>query len=250
MSAPSLLVTAALAAEVLVGPGTYTPVYPQSPQQARIEMPAFRLDTAPVTEEAFHRFVSAQPQWRRDRVPRVKADEAYLSHWATDEAPGPSVDAEAPVTRVSWFAAKAYCAWVGRRLPTEAEWEFAASASTSAPDGRTDPTFVRQLLDWYARPSPERLPPVGQGPSNYWGVHDLHGLIWEWVLDFNSTLVSGDGREGGSEDPNAFCGVGAQTAADASDYAAFQRYAMRSSLQGAYTTATLGFRCAAEGDAP
>jgi sulfatase modifying factor 1 len=240
----------ALAALVAIGPGVYEPAFPASPEQQRVEMPAFQLDALPVTEGEFSRFVAAHPQWRRDQVPRVKADEAYLSHWASAEGPGAGVDPRAPVTRVSWFAAKAYCASVGRRLPTEAEWEFAASASATSPDGREDPAFVRTLLDWYARPSPARLPPAGQGVPNYWGVHDLHGLIWEWVFDFGSTLVSGDGREGGDEDQTAFCGAGAQSAADPSDYAAFQRYALRSSLQGAYTTATLGFRCAADGASP
>ena len=63
-------------------------------------------------------------------------------------------------------------------------------------------------------------------------------------LDFNSTLVSGDAREGGDADRMKFCGSGALAAVDKGDYATFMRVAMRSSLSATYTTGSLGFRCA------
>jgi sulfatase modifying factor 1 len=234
----------ALAADVIVGPATFERSYPSSPSEARVVVPAFRLDVLPVTEGEFQKFVAENPAWRRDNVPRVKADEGYLSRWTT--AATPSADANAPVTEVSWFAARAYCAARHRRLPTEDEWEVAAAASETSRDARRDPSFVRSLLDWYSRPTPDRLPPVGQRAANAWGVKDLHGLVWEWVLDFNSTMITGDGRENGEGDVSRFCGTGALSASDVADYAAFQRFAFRSSLQGSYTTRNLGFRCAAD----
>ena len=77
----------------------------------------------------------------RDRVPRVFADDGYLSHWASPMGLGADVDDRQPVVRVSWFAAKAYCAARGARLPTEAEWEMAASASRTAANGHDDPAW-------------------------------------------------------------------------------------------------------------
>jgi len=91
---------------------------------------------------------------------------------------------------------------------------------------------------------------VDSGRPNFWGIRDLHGLVWEWVLDYNSTLVSGDSRSGKSADRLPFCGTGAFTAGDNEDYASFMRLAFRSSLEGRYTTRALGFRCAGDTEVP
>jgi formylglycine-generating enzyme required for sulfatase activity len=229
-----------------VGPGTYRPLYPPSPQEMAIEVHAFRLDKLPVTNGDFLAFVRAHPEWARDRVARIFADSDYLSHWAAPSELGANVDALQPVVRVSWFAAKAYCAARGARLPTESEWELAASASRTSTDGRNDAAWREQILTWYARPNPKRLPRVGTTPANYWGVQDLHGLVWEWVLDFNSAMVNTDARKSGDKDRLTFCGGGAITATEKGDYPSFMRIAFRSSLRADYTTHTLGFRCAAD----
>jgi formylglycine-generating enzyme required for sulfatase activity len=154
-----------------------------------------------------------------------------------------------PVTHVSWFAARAYCMWQGKRLPTLAEWEYVAMASAEAPDGRSDPAFMRRILQWYAKPSPSVPLPMGSGGKNYWGVYDLHGVIWEWVADFHTALVTGESRSDGDLERNLFCGAGAKGVAEQEriNYPAFMRYAYRSSLQGRYTVQNLGFRCAREG---
>ena len=72
----------------------------------------------------------------------------------------------------------------------------------------------------------------------------MHGLVWEWTADFNSVFVSGDNRRGGDKQTNLFCGAGAENSTDRANYAAYVRYALRSSLQAKFTSENLGFRCA------
>ena len=76
------------------------------------------------------------------------------------------------------------------------------------------------------------------------GVRDLHGVVWEWVEDYNSLLVAGDNRQQSEPDTTRFCGSGALTMEQKEQYATLMRIAMLSSLKAEYTTATTGFRCA------
>jgi len=227
-----------------VGPGSFRPVYAPDAATSVLDVRAFELDRTPVTNGEFLAFVLAHPEWQRDRVAHVFADDAYLAHWAGPAEPGPGADADQPVVLVSWFAAKAYCAAQDKRLPTEAEWEFAASAGEKSADGSAEPGLRDRILAWYARPAGAPLGRVGSGVPNFWGVFDLNGLVWEWVLDFNGTLVSGDSRTGPSADRMQFCGAGALAAGDKQDYAGFMRLAFRGSLEARYATSALGFRCA------
>jgi formylglycine-generating enzyme required for sulfatase activity len=227
---------------VRVGPGTYRPLFPASPSETSVRVPAFELDRDPVTNAEFLAFVDANPTWRKGRIARLLADAEYLAHWSNDLVLG-EAPPRAPVVRVSWFAARAFCAWRNARLPTEREWELAAAASERRRDGSRDRTWRDRILAWYARPTPDVMPDVGRGRPNAWGVRDMHGLIWEWVDDFNSALVGTDDR-----DPDAvrdrFCGAASARSTDAAAYATFMRIAFRSSLEARYTTANLGFRCA------
>jgi len=232
-----------------VGSGVLRLVYSPAPGVTTVDVGAFALDRLPVTNAEFLSFVAANPGWRRDRVARVFADDGYLAHWAGPVDLGPDARPDQPVTRVSWFAAKAYCSANGKRLPTEIEWEFAAAAGDGSPDGAAaEPGFRERILAWYARPATAELASVGRGQPNFWGIHDLHGLVWEWVLDYNSTLVSGDSRSGKAANRIPFCGTGAFTAGDNEDYASFMRLAFRSSLEARYTTRSLGFRCAGDAE--
>lgn len=227
--------------------GIFHPFYPPSPKEKEIPVKSFWLDKQPVTNADFSAFVNTHPEWRRDRIKRLFADQRYLSHWNSPTTLGPNAKPLQPVTQVSWFAAKAYCEAREARLPTENEWEYAASASQTERDARFNMTWRNQVLDWYSRPAPPELPSVRQTLANYWGVFDLHGLVWEWVLDFNSSLISSDNRENAeSPDKNRFCGAGAQVATEKDDYASFMRLAFRNSLKATYTTTNLGFRCAKE----
>lgn len=240
--------TGALAAAlVVVGPGVYRPLYPDEGTPQEVPVAAFQLDAVPVTLAEFASFVADHPEWRRDRVSRLFADESYLASWSAPDGAGDGLEPLAPVTEVSWFAARAYCRARGARLPTEAEWELAAAGNA---EGVLSEADLRQVLGWYGRPTPPSLPPVGQTPPNGWGARDLHAGVWEWVEDFNAALVSVDNREQGGADEARFCGAGALSAADRDDYAAFMRVAFRSSLRATSTTRNLGFRCAADRELP
>lgn len=231
---------------VLIGPGIYRPLYPAAPEERALSVRRFYLDVLPVTNGEFLAFVRVHPEWRRDRVPRLFADEGYLRGWVAADGLGAGVRPASPVTDVSWFAAKAYCAARSARLPTEREWELAALASENARDASTDPAFVARILDFYSRPALAPLRDVGGSKPNLYGVYDLHGLVWEWIYDFSASIVAVDSREKGEADRNRFCGATGASAQTPSDYAAFMRVAFRSSLEASYTTARLGFRCAAD----
>lgn len=233
--------------QVVVPAGIYRPLYPGRDEPKEAEVTGFKIDKFPVTQAQFLAFVAANPRWRRSSVAALFADGNYLQSWP-DDLHHPEGQAGAPVTQVPWFAARAYAEWAGQRLPTLAEWEYLAAASAEAAYGRDDPGYNQVILNWYARPTPERLPAVGQDSANFYGVHDLHGLVWEWVDDFNSALVTGESRGDSGLERNLFCGSGSIGAADPADYAAFMRFAFRSSLQANYTVRNLGFRCAQDLD--
>lgn len=204
----------------------------------------FAMMRTPVTNAQFLAFVEAHPQWRRDRVPRSLADARYLAHWDSANTLADPAQSTQPATQVSWFAASAYCEAEGARLPTWIEWEYAAAADDRRHDARDDPTWRERILAWYARPSSQALPGVGTGTANAFGIHDLHGLVWEWTDDFSSLLVSEDNRNQGDADTARFCGAGALSMDDRENYAVLMRVAMLSSLQASGTTRNLGFRCA------
>lgn len=230
-----------------VGPGVYRPLYAASPAEQTVPVKAFLLDKKPVTNAEFLAFVRSSPGWRRDQIKRLFADEGYLSRWQGPDFLGKAVRPASPVTQVSWFAAKAYCAARNARLPSEREWELAGLASESAADGSGDARWLARILRFYSEPtSTASLRDVGAGKPNFWGIYDMHGLIWEWVYDFGASLVAADSREKGDTAQNRFCGASGADAKNPNDYAAFMRVAFRSSLQASFTTARLGFRCAVD----
>jgi formylglycine-generating enzyme required for sulfatase activity len=235
----------ARAADMAAVPGTqWRSILPTGTQRETASVAPFLLDRVPVTNEAFLAFVRAHPEWRRDRVPSALADSGYLRHWQSAVALGSSANPQQPVTSVSWFAASAYCESRGARLPTWYEWEVAAAADEQVSDARQRAGWQQSILSWYSRPSNDPLAHVGSRPANVYGIRDLHGLVWEWVEDFNALMISGDSREQGDPDILKFCGTGALSLQDRENYALAMRLALLSSLQAHATTINLGFRCA------
>jgi formylglycine-generating enzyme len=228
----------------LIPAGDHTPLLRSPTDPERIAVPDFWMQRTPVTNAAFLAFVRANPAWQRNNVSPLFADENYLTHWAAPLDPGPAAPLDAPVVRISWFAARAYAAWIHARLPSIAEWERAANSGFTTDNAATEPAVRRLVADWFSRPFPHVLPAVGQQPANRLGLHDLHGLVWEWVDDFNTALVTGESRADPSLERDLFCGAGSVGARDKTNYPAFMRAGFRSSLRAAYTVSSLGFRCA------
>ena len=229
---------------VLIPAGEYLPLIRSKDEPERVAVAAFRLDVRPVTNAEFLAFVRAHPQWRRSRVSRLFADPGYLGDWAGELEPGPRAPADAPVVRVSWFAVRAFAQAAGKRLPTTAEWERAAAAGFTQADGASEPGFQSTVLAWLTRPNPEPLPVAGSGRANAFGARDLLSLVWEWVDDFNTSMVTGESRADSGLERTLFCGAGAAGARDPSDFPAFIRAGFRSSVRANYTVPNLGFRCA------
>lgn len=220
--------------------GAYTPLYGTS--KSEVQVGDFYLDPLPVTHSDFLLFVEKNPEWRKSAVKGLFADERYMALWDADLS-FPESLGKSPVNYVSWFAAKAYCECQGKRLATVDEWEYVAMANDAVKDARKDSLFNLAILRSYEKPK-TYLKQVGAQGKNAWGISDMHGMVWEWTSDFNSIIITGESRNNGNTDLGLFCASGALGANDLMNYAAFMRYALRSSLNARYNLANLGFRCA------
>lgn len=234
----------ALAADYrLLSGGEFRSVLPADGESSTARIRPFWLRSTPVSNAEYLGFLQAQPQWRRGAVPAVLAGADYLALWAGPLAFEP-LQARAPVTQVSWHAAQAFCASEQARLPTWYEWEFAAAADERRADARDDPVWLARILAWYSQPASQPPQAIGLQPANYYGIHDLHGLTWEWVEDFNGLFVSADSRTLGAQKQLAFCGGAALSLGDKDNYAVLIRLALLAAMEANQGGNHLGFRCA------
>ena len=148
---------------------------------------AFYMDETEVTNAQFKAFLLENPRWQKDRIKsrfhnRIKSrflSGDYLYDWNGNNYPDD--EAAYPVVYVSWYAAMAYSKWAGKRLPTEAEWEYAARGGLSGqkyPNGNMltprDANYGYNVKGTTA---------VGSYPGNGYGLYDMAGNVWEWCLD-------------------------------------------------------------------
>jgi formylglycine-generating enzyme required for sulfatase activity len=141
----------------------------------------FQIARYPVTVEEYRRFVEDDEGHQNERWWRAGGFAKYTEPRGWDEQ---MQHPNRPVTGVSWYEAATYCAWEGVRLPTEAEWEWAASGpqgreypwGADAPDEKRA-NFGNQV----GSPTPVGLYPAGATPE---GVVDMAGNVWEWVEDW------------------------------------------------------------------
>lgn len=229
----------------------------QNAGRKKVTVSSFYIDRFEVTNKEYRDFVSdLSGEEREQRLPDSTAWDESVSraNWKTYFYG--SERSDYPVVAVTWKDAKEYCKWEGKRLPTEAEWEYAARAgrvggvypwagfSPRDPQGRYlanfNPGRQGQAADGYAFTAP-----VGTYPPNKWGLHDVAGNVAEWVEDAYTpsySALSGldpvytDPEEdrrvvrGGSWASNAFqIGVG-----------------VRNFQQKDEASSRIGFRCAAD----
>lgn len=221
--------------------GQYQPFYGEDSSLVQVE--DFLLDERPVTKREFLEFVKKNPAWKKSKVKALYADETYLKDWPDDETLPKGADPESAVTFVSWFAAKAYAKAAGKRLPTLDEWEFVGMADETAPNAREKDSYSADLINLYNEKFRERNK-VKLSKPNYYGVYNMFDLVWEWTDDYNSIMTTSDSRTAEFDDKGLFCASAATSTTDALNYAAYMRYAFRSSLKANFTVGNLGFRCA------
>lgn len=203
-----------------------------------VHIRGFWFDRAEVTNEDYRKCVEAgecTPPNKRERFD----DPAYADH---------------PVLWVNWYQARSYAVWAGKRLPSEAEWEYAARAGSSARypwgeewmDGRANGFGTKGLDTWMGSS------PAGSFRPNPWGLVDMLGNAWEWVLDvYNSDFKNAprDGRAwvqvvgSDQEEADRVLRGGSYL-----DFPPKLRLSQRDHRDPGDWSKTTGFRCAADGD--
>ncbi|WP_264559431.1 formylglycine-generating enzyme family protein [Flavobacterium sp. N2270] len=225
---------------VLIKGGSYVPLYGKKQEEVIVD--DLYIDVYPVTNAEYLDFIKKNKKWQKSKVKKIFADDNYLRKWQNDTLLNADAKPNSPVTNVSWFAANAYCDCQGKRLATVDEWEYIGMADEKIADARKLETYNQMILDWYEKPKTYQNE-IGHTFKNYYGIYDLHGLVWEWTSDFNSILITGESRTDSAENKNLFCGSGSLNATDLMNYAAFIRYAFRGSIKANYSVQNLGFRC-------
>ncbi|MCC6765202.1 MAG: formylglycine-generating enzyme family protein [Deltaproteobacteria bacterium] len=259
-----------------------------------VEVAAFRVGATPVTNGAFAAFIEATG-WvtaaeRADppgsAVFAMTAGPVDLhdpmrwwrfvagATWRAPFGPGSTIDGRAdhPVVHVGLADAEAYAAWLGKRLPTETEWEAAARGGLAGaayawgdellPAGRLLANFWTGAFPWYfARAGAPGTTPVGTFPANGFGAYDMIGNVWEWTASPFAAPAAGPRCACGGGDvatgPPASAGLAAAAEPAlitlkggsylcAAEYCARYRPAARIGLTADSTTAHVGFRCAAD----
>jgi hypothetical protein len=134
----------------------------------------FWIGVTDVTNDAYQRFANANKSRKMPEKPFWEKHGDYPDH---------------PVVNVSWDDAQAYCGWVGGRLPTEAEWEYAARGGNANEVYPLNQENSRDKANFQGRKGNDiydYTSPVKKFDSNPWGLYDMAGNVWQWAGDWFS----------------------------------------------------------------
>ena len=211
----------------------------------QIDLAAFEIDRLPVTNAAFAEFLNAIGTHNKngERLYDYDDPDARIhrqgNRWVADKSHD-----NHPVVEPTWVGARDYCAWRGKRLPTEAEWEKAARGNDGRkyPWGSTPPDRARaQFAASFNATAPADAFPAGASP---YGVLDMAGNAWEWVGSAYRPYPyhANDGREDPKAGPvRATRGGGHDSPAQEITTTQRGRYLSRNPGSGHHN---IGFRCA------
>ena len=238
-----------------------------------VTVKSFFIDRTEVTNRQFAEFVKATKyvsvaekygwsgvfDWKTGHW--AKRDRAQ---WRTPEGDGTSIQGrdDFPVVQVCHEDAEAYAAWAGKRLPTEAEWEYAARGgptNTKYPWGDELNPAGKYLANYWQGPFPKKdegsdgfhgIAPVAQFPPNSIGLFDVGGNVWEMVHDrFSDTYYSASPAQNpqGPADGDQFVIRGGSFLC-AENWCQGYRVAARNFNDGISATPHMGFRCVRDVD--
>jgi len=176
--------------------GSSDGMYDEKPAH-NVHVDNFMMSKTEITVAQFKKFIHATG-YTTDaekngygHIYTTKWEKKYAVNWKCDSKGNirPNSEYNHPVIHVSWNDANAYCKWAGGRLPTEAEWEYAARGGVKKRLGMSLQYAGSNNIDevaWYKENSGNKTHPVSQKKPNAFGLYDMSGNVWEWCLDWYS----------------------------------------------------------------